>query len=76
MGDIVQGPALSCEAVLFPLPLDMDQRCLTQAVNSMLQRRERNRIIEFLHPDLPVQNNSTTSTKFGKPVAVNRHFIV
>jgi hypothetical protein len=64
MGDIVQDTSLSREAVLFPLPLDVDQRGLAKAVDRMLavQRSESDRRVPA-HRLL--QNNSTTSTDSG-----------
>ena len=38
MRNIMQDPSLGREAVLLPLPLDMDQCGLTQAIDRMLER--------------------------------------
>ena len=64
MRNIVQDPSLGREAVLLPLPLDMDQGGLTQAINRVLQRRERNRIVEFLHDDLPLCKKPRSGSVF------------
>jgi hypothetical protein len=54
MRNIVQDPSLGREAILLPLPLNVDQRGLTQAIDRMLQRGERNRVVEFCIPDRPI----------------------
>ena len=51
---LMQNAPLRGEAVLFPQPLDMDQRRLPHAINRMLQGGERNRIIQFRHRRLPI----------------------
>lgn len=41
-GGNVKDAALGCKTVFFPKPFEMNQRSLTQAVDGVLQRRQRN----------------------------------
>ena len=55
MRRVVEHAALGGEAVLRPQPLDMDERRLTQAIDGVLERGDRDGVVEFgpVRPLLP-----------------------
>ena len=79
MRNVVQDAAFGREAILLPEPLDMDQRGLSQAIDGMLQRGERDGIVVSFAASarrLRIQNKLEHLDAFRQTVAVDRDLII